>query len=304
MQKLLASPLINVSLVALFWALQIFVAKLGFRAGAELFTFNIQSLLLIILFLSLYALPKTLLTFTKISVKTIIWLIMIGALGSAIGGTFSYIGIQLTTATNAGFLFQFDIALTILFAWLLLKEKLDLAKILMLIMILAGTFFLVTNGQLLVPHLGDIFILLAGACFAGATVLSRKLLKHTTIDPDVLSLIRPTAGLFVLLGVAAVVPLFPNAIQQSFTLHLLDFQQIVYVILNALFCVGTVVFLNRTLKIASASYTAMIASVTPILVAILGIAFLKETLTAIQLVGALFIIAASFVTHFLKVDKH
>jgi drug/metabolite transporter (DMT)-like permease len=300
MKKLWASPLFNVSLLALSWALQIFVAKLGLRAGAELYTFSIQSLFFIVGLMALYILPRKHHIVKKLPTKTILYIIAIGTVGAGIGGTLSNAGLQLTTAINAGFLFQFDIALTIIFAWALLKEKLDIPKILMLLCILLGTFFLTTNGQLIVPHSGDIFILLASACFAAATVFSRQVLKLTGVDPDMISLIRPLVGLVVLLSFILLAPFLSLPSQ----FDLFNSQHLLYVFFNALFCVTTVVFLNRTLKVASASYTAMVAAVTPIFVALFGIVFLQETLTSIQLIGAFLIVLASFITHLLKVDKH
>jgi len=304
MRKLLASPLFNVSLLSVFWASDIFVSKLAFRAGAELFTYTIQTIFITLFFLTLYIFLKKFEKLKKTPPKIIIFLLLTNALGSGLGGTLSNAGIQLTTAINAGFLFQFDIALTIIIAWFVLKEKLDLAKILMLLFILFGTFLLITNGQLIIPHLGDIFILLAGVCFATNTVLIRKILKDSAVDPDISSFLRPLAGLTILITFLAFSPLYPSTIQQTISIHLFDLRQIVYVVIDALCIVTLFLFLNRALKIASASYAALIASVTPILVAILGILFLHEGLTPIQLVGALFIILASFVTHFLKVDKH
>jgi drug/metabolite transporter (DMT)-like permease len=304
MKKLFASPLFNVSLLSIFWALQIFVAKLGFRAGAELFTFSIQSLIGMFLILGIYVLIRKFDELKKVPLKVLLWLTLLGILASGLGGILSNAGIRLTAATNVGFLFQFDIAITIIMAYFLLKEKIDLAKILTVFFILLGTFFLITNGKLIVPHSGDIFILLACFCFAATSVLNKKIFKHTTVDPDITSLFRPLAAFPFLLLITVLSPLYPTGVREVFTIHLLNFDQIFYVVLNTICCVGILIFLNRTLKIASASYTAMMASVTPILVAILGIVFLQENLEPLQVLGARLIISASFITYLLKVDKH
>ena len=302
--KLFQSPLINVSLLSIFWAMDIFVAKLAFLAGAKLFTFTIQTGMITLSILTIYILLKKLDKLKKTPRRLLFFLLLINVIGSGLGGTLANAGIQLTTAINAGFLFQFDIALTILIAWFVLREKIDLAKMLMLLFILLGTFLLVTNGQLIIPRIGDLFILLAGLCFASNTVLIRKILKHTTVDPDIASFLRPLAGLSVLLPFVAFAPLYPEQLSHQLSINLFDFSYLGYVVIDAIVIVLLFIFLNRTLKIASASYTALIASVTPILVAILGILFLHESLTPIQFVGAFFILLASSVTHFLKVDKH
>jgi len=136
------------------------------------------------------------------------------------------------------------------------------------------------------------------------TVMVRKILKHTPVDPDIASFLRVVAALPLLLFALYLSPLYPQAIRQNFTVHLFDFHLFFYVLLNSIFVALLYLFINRILKIASASYTAMMAAVTPILVTILGVAFLGESLTSIQFLGACFIILASFVTHLLKVDKH
>jgi drug/metabolite transporter (DMT)-like permease len=303
MQKLLKSPFFNVSILTISWALQIFIAKLAFIAGAKLFTFSIQTLIVTSVFLLLYILPK-IKDFKKLSLSVFLWLCVIGALGSGIGGTFSNAGVGLTTAINAGFLFQVDIALTVIFAWMILKEKLDKTKILMLFMILVGSFFLTTNGRLTIPHVGDLLILAACVCYALSTVLARKFLKNTSVDPDFASFLRSFVSTPVLLAVILMSSIFPEAIRKSFEVNLLDFKQFFYVILNSLALFALLIFLNRSLKLASASYTAMMSSAMPFLVAILGVIFLKESLTLIQFFGALLIISASFVTFIVRVDKH
>lgn len=304
MQKYLASPLVNVSLLTIFWALQIFVVKLGFLAGANLFTFSTQTIIVTGILLSITVLPRKRKKFKELTPKILLWLLFLGVLSSGVGAVTANAGIQLTTATNAGFLLQFDIAITILLAWLLLREKLDTAKIITLFAILLGTFLFTTKGQLLTPHVGDIFVLIGATCFATASVLTRKVFKHNNVDPDISSFFRPIAALPVLLIAVALSSFYPESLKQSFTLNLLDFRHFFYVLLNSICVFGILIFLNRSLKVASASYTAMIAAATPILVAILGIAFLHESLLPVQIIGALLIVSAGFVTHMLKVDQH
>jgi drug/metabolite transporter (DMT)-like permease len=303
MQKIIASPLFNISVFSLFWALQIFVSKIGFLKGAEIFTFTVQSVILTTMILSLIVLPRKFHLLKKLPRRIILSLFLVNILGG-LGGLLSNAGVKFTTAANAGFLFQIDIALTIIFAWMLLHEKLTRTKITMLLLILTGTFFLTTNGKLIIPHIGDILIILASSCFAINTILVRKLFKQTIIDPDIASFIRSLASLSLLMSIMLSNPLYPTPIKEIFTVHLFHMQQITYVFLNSIFIVVTLLFLNKTLQTASASYTAMMASVTPILVAILALTFLKETMTIIQLFGAFLIISASFVTHKTKIHQH
>jgi drug/metabolite transporter (DMT)-like permease len=53
---------------------------------------------------------------------------------------------------------------------------------------------------------------------------------------------------------------------------------------------GAWFYLNRTLKVATASYMTLMSMVTPVLVGILALSFLGETLVWVQGVGAVLII--------------
>jgi uncharacterized membrane protein len=53
---------------------------------------------------------------------------------------------------------------------------------------------------------------------------------------------------------------------------------------------GAWFYLNRTLKVATASYMTLMSMVTPVLVGILALLFLGETLVWVQVIGAALII--------------
>ena len=57
-------------------------------------------------------------------------------------------------------------------------------------------------------------------------------------------------------------------------------------------------YLNRTLKVATASYMTMMSMVTPVLVSLLAIIFLGETLAWVQVAGAGIIISSGVFTYF------
>ena len=50
--------LINVTLFSVFWALQIFISKLGFNAGAKAVPFTLQSAFVALIILAIIVLPK------------------------------------------------------------------------------------------------------------------------------------------------------------------------------------------------------------------------------------------------------
>lgn len=301
---MLNTPLINVLLFSLFWALQIFVTKLGFLAGAQLFTFTLQTGIITFLITSLYVLPRKFSEIKKIPKSTIGLLIFASAVHGGLGGVLSNAGIQLTSAINAGFLFQFTTVSTTTFAWIFLKEQMNFAKILSIFAVLIGSFFLITKGQFIVPHIGDIFILLACISWSSANIIIRKTLKKTKISADIVTFLRPVGGLPIVFLFISLSQVYSQSFKQNIPVNLFDFHQIIYVFCNALFVLALTTFLNRTLKVASASYMTIMSSITPIIVAFFAMIFLKENLSFIQLMGICLILSSSIITHYLKVDTH
>lgn len=304
MKRILHSPLFNVLFFSLFWATEIFVAKLAFLAGASVVQFTLQSFIATLLILSIYILPKHFKKIKTIPKQTLRTLLVANAILLGLGGFLGNAGIQLTSAVNAGFLTQFGTVTTIIFAWLLLKEKITVTKVIFMCIILLGTFLLITKGQLIIPHTGDLLLLFACICWGLGAVMVKKTLKETAINPDIVSFLRPVAGIPVLLFFIMLTPLYPVQLQEAFQLNIFDLQHWMYIVLNAFFVAFTWLFANRTLRYASASYTVMMSSITPIIVALLAIIFLQEQIARIQLVGIFLIIASSFVTQYLKIDKH
>lgn len=304
MKVLLSAPLTNVILFSVFWALEIFTAKLAFLGGAHVVPFSIQSFLIALIILFLLLLPNKIKKLQKIPFSVLKWLLLASAILMGIGGFLGNVGIQLTTAVNAGFLTQFSTVTTTIFAWMILREKITFAKVLAIISILFGTFLLVTKGQLIIPHIGDLFLLFACVAWGFGPVLIKKMIKHESVDPDVASFLRPAAGIPVILFFIFLSPLYPPSIQQVFSVNIFEVKQGLYVLLNAVFIALTWFFVNRTLQVASASYTALLSSITPVLVALLAMNFLNEKLELIQFIGIIFILAASYIIQYLKFDKH
>jgi drug/metabolite transporter (DMT)-like permease len=303
-KKLSSLPLFNVLLFTFFWATQVFVTKIAFIKGIDVVPFAIQSSILTIFIVSLYIFVFKKNKLTKISGTIIIWLLIASAIHGGLGIFLSNVGINLTSAINAGFLIQFSTVTTAILAWIILKEKMTASKALTIIMIMIGTFFLITKGKLDSPAIGDVFILFACLSWSTGNVLIRMILKKNTIDSDVATFFRPLGGLPLFLILVLMSPLYPQKLQPFFQANLFNFNLIFYVFLNAFFTLFLWIFLNKTLKIASASYMTMMSSLTPLIVAILALVFLRESLLPIQYLGGFLILISGLVTHFLKIEKH
>jgi drug/metabolite transporter (DMT)-like permease len=298
------TPFFNVIAFSVFWAVQIFLAKLAFLAGAKVVPFTIQTGACAIVYLVVYVLLTKRKQLQGLSRNIVLGLVVGSAIHNGFGSFFSNAGISLTTALNAGFLVQFSTVTTAILAWLVLKEKMTRSKAVTVAMIMIGTYFLITKGQVLTPHVGDILILMACLSWSTGNVIIKKMLKKHPLDSDVVTFFRPLSGLPVFLGFVLLSPAYPTQTQAVFQHSITDLTYFPYAMLNALFAVLLWIFLNRTLKIASASYMTMMSSLTPMLVALLAMVFLKETLIPIQWFGVLLICASGIVTQMLKIDEH
>jgi len=298
------SSFFNVMMFSGFWALQIFITKLGFISGVQVLPFQILSILTAMSILAIMILPKYGDEFGKFFYQQphLFWkLFFANGIQSGLGTFLSIIGISLTEAINAGFLVKLATVTTILFAWLILKEQLTVIKIATVLAMLSGAYLLTTKGQVLLPRIGDLFILAACVCWSLGNVLVRKFLKTQPVVVEVVTLQKPIAGLpviFVLMGVSIWNPRFISAIQPVLSCCKVSFASLAYALGNGLCLAMTWTYLNRTLNVSTASHMTMMSMVTPVIVSLLAIIFLHETLEWIQIAGAGMIIVSGLVTYF------
>ena len=291
------------------WALQIFVTKLGFNSGAQVLSFQILSILTALAILAVLILPQhgdEVGKFFKQDPLLFSKLFFANGIQSGLGTCLSIIGISLTETINAGFLVKVSTVTTILFAWLILKERLTVTKILMVAIMLSGAYLLTTKGQVLLPRTGDLFILAACVCWSLGNVLVRKFIKAQSVAVDAVTLQKPIAGLPVLLilvGVSVWNPEFVVGHQAVISWTRLSLSSVPYALGNGLCLAMTWTYLNRTLRISTASYMTMMSMVTPVIVSLLAVIFLHETLVWIQVVGAGMIISAGVATYFSDIAK-
>lgn len=110
---------------------------------------------------------------------------VIGILGVVGFNMAMFYGLHTTSAINGALIMATTPLTTMLLAWLLEGEKLNMAKGVGLLFGLAGVLLVITHGQLL--HLlqlkiaiGDVILLGGSISFALASILSRKLVKNAT----------------------------------------------------------------------------------------------------------------------------
>jgi drug/metabolite transporter (DMT)-like permease len=304
MKTSLSSPAYNVLMFSIFWALQIIFAKFVFNAGADVLPFQLLSTFIAFLILLVFIYPKVKSQLFHLykDQNSLFWkLFAANGIQAGFGTCFALVGIALTNAINAGFLVKLTTVSTILFAWILLKERLSVLKVVIVFMMLLGAYLLTTKAQVLIPTTGDLFILGACVCWSLGTVLVRMVLKDRPIEADVVTMQKPLASFPVILSFVGVSLIFSSS--SSVFNHVFDCCQLpsaelIYILLSG-FCVAMAwIFLYRTLKISTASYLTMMSMLTPVIVSLLALVFLGETLIWIQVVGAAMIILSGILVYF------
>ncbi len=289
---------------SIFWALQIFFAKLGFNAGAGVIPFQILTTAIAFLVLVIVILPKVKTQFSQLfkNQRPLFWnLYWANGIQAGLGTSLALVGIALTDAINAGFLVKFTTVTTILFAWIMLKEKMSPLKVVTLILMFLGVYLLTTRGQILIPKPGDIFLIAACVCWSLGSVLVRKFLKDQPLDPDVVTMQKPLASFPILLLLAGIAVAYTNLTGipgDLFSCCTVSSADLTYALLTG-FCLAMAwIFIYRTLKVSTASYLTLMSMLTPVIVSVLAIIFLGESLVWIQLIGAGLIICSGVVIYF------
>lgn len=130
-------------------------------------------------------------------------LLGLGLLGMAMSGGFVYLGLQTTSATNAGLIYAGSPILIVLFAALVHGEALTLRRAAGIALALAGVVVVLTRGApdtvlSLRFHIGDLWVLAAATAWAAYSV---ALKRH--------SLALPTMTLFAAVALGGVICLLP-----------------------------------------------------------------------------------------------
>lgn len=287
-----------------FWALQIFVAKQAFNAGVEVLAFQVLSYSAVLIILAVVLLRQVGRQLYDLfrNQGALFWqLFLANGIQAGLGTFLSMIGIAMTAAINAGFLVKLATVTTIFFAWIILNERITPLKLVTVFVMLFGAYLLTTKGQALLPRVGDLFILGACFCWSLGNVLVRRILRSQPLNPDVVTMQKPIAGLLVLLLlVGAVVIYVELSGSQASILSCCTVSPmyLTYAAAAGICLAGAWFYLNRTLKVATASYMTLMSMVTPVLVGILALLFLGETLVWVQVIGAALIIMSGMAISF------
>jgi len=281
-----------VSLFSISWALNIVLSRLILNRGLPPLSLNFQTLFVSILFIAIYLIYSTPQALHTGSRKGHLVAIISGIIGGGLANIFSLQGLQLSTATNYGFLAKTAGVFNVLASFVLLREPITKAKGILLGFMLAGAYLLSTNGKIISPHLGDILIIFGSLGFGIASALNRLVIKNG-LHPNLVSLYRAGFG-FLITFIAA-------SLFQFLTLRL-DLALLIFI--NGFLGALIYIFLNKTLSVASSSYLGMMSMSVPVVVALIAIPLFGDSLSPIQWVGGGMIVLGGILTEIKKVAHH
>ncbi|MDA0241566.1 MAG: DMT family transporter [Proteobacteria bacterium] len=207
------------------------------------------------------------------------------------GGTLLLLALNFTTALNASLVNASQPAVTVLVAWVLLRENVRSAHIIGMLGALIGLAVMVTEGDLQVLrtldfNAGDLLVISATFFYS---VYAVKVSRFS-------SGLSPWVVLFVVsfIGSMLVLPLY---IYEATTIRTMPFTPNVIgivAVMSVLVSLIPVYFWNRSNRIIGANRAAIFVNLMPVFGAILAILFLGERLFTYHIVGAAFVAAGIY----------
>lgn len=259
--------------VSIFYALQIIVQKAAFNNGAEAIPFIFSRSIIVVIISLGFFFPLMKESIQESKSKLGLWLI---ALTSAAGIFMFILGQKFTSAMNAGFLVRLTPLFVPIFMFLMLKEFPSKQEIVAMIVMLIGAFLLTTNGKLIIPNLGDILIIIVAIVVAFQNVLAKFLMRNIKRDVVIFFRICISSLLLILF-----IPFISRA---SLTQPLMNYS--LFVLSAAIFYFLAVICHYRAINLVGPFITTLFFLLGSVFSAALAFFALKETLTLIQILGA------------------
>ncbi len=263
--------------MSFFWATQITMSKIALNAGARPMPFLFQMLCVAAVIISVITLATRRHALSGLRRQYLVPLLSIALVGSVLANISGYYGLEQSSSVNYGFLIKSAVIFTVVLAYLFLDEHVSHHKLVLLAGLIAGVYLVTTQGKGIVPSRYDLLIILSAFFYASSNTIAKSVLFD--IEPQIVAFFR-TCGGVVLLGAALAL-----AGEPLFEVVRYDHVVVTGIILA---CMQMVMY--RALRITSVSYLSMMSMMTPVIVTVLGIVFLKESFTAVQTAGGCLIL--------------
>lgn len=206
---------------------------------------------------------------------------------NAVGFVCQFVGQQYTEASVAALLVNMSVILAAIGAVVFLGERLGGFKVVGILLAVAGTFLITTNGNFGAvassQGFGDVLYLIAAVSWAGYILYSKKKMDEQGWDP--------VAAAACIVAVTAIL-VVPPALTVGSGLSL-STESLLAVAFTAVFnTVVPFVLYQQGLKHLAASSSAVVLLLEIIVAVLISVAFLGETFTAFAWIGALAVLGS------------
>ena len=211
-----------------------------------------------------------------------------------IGATFGFgqflftVGYDLSGSINGAIAQKSTVIFSLLFGYIIMKEKIKLPQIIFSLVLLFGLVLVVTEGSfnILEFNLGVLLILLLSFLWMMAHTITKKYILNLNYStPSQLVFIRNSMSAIILLLVSSIFS--PLDIVQIFN----PINAFYYISLGVVYSIG-LFFWYSTLSNLKTSIATILVSPTPILTALLSVLILGDTLTIYHILGSIIVISS------------
>lgn len=192
------------------------------------------------------------------------------------------IALNLTSATNVGFIMSLPVIFAPILAKLFLHGRYEFKRLPVQLAAIVGLFLLCCNGGLFSFGLGEALALFEAFCLAGFLVFGEKAME----EMDVMALTSLQVGLTAIVSVAAAV--FFDDVSVLGQVTLTGWAIVAYLAITC--TIIAYILQNVALRHLSSSTVSMLQCSQPILTAVASYILLGETLSGLGLAGAVIIV--------------
>ncbi len=195
-------------------------------------------------------------------------------------------GLVYTTATKSGLITGLSVVIVPLLAAAVNRERIGM-KVWMSALLAAGglTLLVLGRGRLSAINIGDFLTLICAVSYAVHIVLVDRYVRRV----DYRGLLLVQVGMVALLSTIGALSLEPLSLHLSGGL-------VQGILVTGILATALALYiLNRFQSYSTAAYTAIILTMEPVFAALFGVVLLGETLTVIQIVGAIVIVISMLI---------
>ncbi len=231
-------------------------------------------------------------SFSKVSWK---WLLFIGVVGGGFAFWLYFAGLKLTLAGRAAFIHKTLPIYAGILAFIFLKEKISKRQLIAMGVMLFGLIVMELQGISFGVRVGDLMVLGATVLWAVENTVAKKVMINKESN-WVVTFARMFYGSLILFAIILILGKFDLIFALSPT-------QVLFIVISGILLFFYVLTWYWGLKYINLSKAAMILLIAPVITLVLGMIYLDENVTVLQLVGSLLILIGGFFIARVKSEK-